>query len=235
MDEHMPVGLGGSEAIPPRLEDWTRDPRAVQILTTEHWSLLSGRSLGWAESFSRASMFLTAVSGAVLALALVGQSTGYSRAFVTFALILLPVVLFMGLTTVTRLSQVNDLDLVYLQAMNRLRHAYLELVPGVAPYISTATHDDLPSSFFSAFAISRQANPVIQGLMTTPGAVAVVCSVLTGAIAGIVASQLTSGFELPIGAGAIGFLVCMVGLTVFRNRAFQAFSQSIEVRFPRTA
>jgi hypothetical protein len=233
MEEQFPVAFAGSEATPAPPGDWTRDPRAVQILTTEHWSLLSGRSLTWTESFSRAGMFLTAVSAAVVALALVGQSTGYSRTFVTFALILLPVVLFMGLTTVVRLSHVNNLDLVYLQAMNRLRHAYLELVPGVAPYFSTATDDDLASSFFSAFTGERTADPVVQGLMTTPGLVAVVCSVLTGAIAGIVAGQLASDIVLPIAAGAIGFFACMIGLAVYRNRSFRTFSRSVEVRFPR--
>src|SRR5258705_2653275 len=46
------------------------DPRALTILTTEHWSLLSQRSLSWTESFSRAGMFLATLSAATVALAL---------------------------------------------------------------------------------------------------------------------------------------------------------------------
>jgi hypothetical protein len=67
-------------------------PHALQILTTEHWSLLSARSLGYTEAMSRASIFVAALSGAVVALALVAQATDFGDGFVAFALVLLPVV-----------------------------------------------------------------------------------------------------------------------------------------------
>ena len=35
-------------------------PHALQILKTEHWSLLSSRSLGYTEAMSRASIFVGA-------------------------------------------------------------------------------------------------------------------------------------------------------------------------------
>ena len=34
------------------------DPRVVQILATEHWSLLASRSLAYNEAFTRGGMFL---------------------------------------------------------------------------------------------------------------------------------------------------------------------------------
>src|SRR5512141_397894 len=77
----------------------------LQILTTEHCSLLSTRALSWDESFSRAAMFLSALSGAVVALALV--ATSCREGVVTFALLSLPVVLFRGLATFVRLAQIN--------------------------------------------------------------------------------------------------------------------------------
>jgi hypothetical protein len=46
----------------------------LQILSTEHWSLLASRSLAWNESFSRGGMFLATLSGAIVALALVAQA-----------------------------------------------------------------------------------------------------------------------------------------------------------------
>ena len=52
----------------------------LQILTTEHWSLLSTRNLSWNEAFSRATMFLSLLSGAVVALALVARSAPSTRA-----------------------------------------------------------------------------------------------------------------------------------------------------------
>src|SRR4030088_89570 len=76
----------------------------LQILSTEHWSLLASRSLAWNESFSRAGMFLTTLSGAIVALGLVGGATGFGEAFTLFALVILPVALFIGVATVMRLG-----------------------------------------------------------------------------------------------------------------------------------
>src|SRR6188474_2718425 len=84
---------------PPHLSD----PRALTILTTEHWSLLSQRSLAWTETFARAGMFLATLSAATVALALVGSVM--RDGFVMFALVILPVVLFIGLATGVRLRQ----------------------------------------------------------------------------------------------------------------------------------
>jgi hypothetical protein len=53
----------------------------LQILSTEHWSLLGSRSLAWNESFSRAGMFLSTVTGAIVALALVAQASEFGQGF----------------------------------------------------------------------------------------------------------------------------------------------------------
>jgi hypothetical protein len=42
------------------------DPRALQILNTEHWSLLATRSLAYNEAFSRAGMFLSFLSASLI-------------------------------------------------------------------------------------------------------------------------------------------------------------------------
>ena len=117
-------------------------PHALQILSTEHWSLLSARSLGYTESLNRVSMFIAALSSAVVALALVAQATDFGTGFHAFALVLLPVVWFLGLVTIVRLGQVNREDAVWMQGMNRIRHAYLEIAPELEPYFVTSRHDD---------------------------------------------------------------------------------------------
>jgi len=38
-------------------------PHALQILTTEHWSLLAARSLVYTEAMSRTSIFVAALTG----------------------------------------------------------------------------------------------------------------------------------------------------------------------------
>ena len=67
----------------------------LQMMSTEHWSLLASRNLAWTEVFARASMFLSALSFSVVALALAGQASGFGEEFRIFALIVLPVVLFL--------------------------------------------------------------------------------------------------------------------------------------------
>src|ERR1700675_4721137 len=71
----------------------------LQILSTEHWSLLASRSLAWNESFSRAGMFLSTLSGAIVALALAAQASAFGEGFTLFALVILPIVLFIGVAT----------------------------------------------------------------------------------------------------------------------------------------
>ena len=75
--ENVLMGSGSETELPPAMR--------LQILTTEHWSLLSTRAMSWNEAFSRATMFLSVLSGAVVALALVAQVTSFGEAFLTFA------------------------------------------------------------------------------------------------------------------------------------------------------
>nr|MBA2278528.1 hypothetical protein [Chloroflexia bacterium] len=127
--------------LPPERAEVT-DAVRVQILATEHWSLLATRSMTWNEMFSRASMYLTVLSAAVVALALVAQATDFDGNFRVFALLLLPVLLILGLGTQIRLGDARGEDVVLVIGMNRLRHAYLELAPELEPYFVTGHHDD---------------------------------------------------------------------------------------------
>ena len=62
----------------------------VQILATEHWSLLATRSITYGAIYSRATIFLTVVSAAVVALALAAEATEFGDRFYVFALLVLP-------------------------------------------------------------------------------------------------------------------------------------------------
>lgn len=84
-------------SLRPPLSDRTgvTDAVRIQILATEHWSLLATRGMTWNEMFTRAGMFLTTLSAAVVALALVAQATDFGGNFHVFALLILPVVLLL--------------------------------------------------------------------------------------------------------------------------------------------
>ena len=57
MEHPGPAAARGRDGAPAPFP--VDDPRALTILTTEHWSLLSARSLVYNEAFSRAGMFLS--------------------------------------------------------------------------------------------------------------------------------------------------------------------------------
>src|SRR5450432_1382925 len=86
------------------------DPRALHILTTEHWSLLSTRTLGYQEMLGRATIFMAALSGTVVALALLAQATNFGPKTLSFALPLISVALLIGIATFVRSVAINYED-----------------------------------------------------------------------------------------------------------------------------
>jgi hypothetical protein len=100
-------------------------PDGAAILAAEHWSLLASRSLIWNEAISRATVFLSVLSASTIALALLADATGFGPQTTTLALVLLPVVLFLGIAAHGRLVEINREEVELVLAMNRLRRAYL--------------------------------------------------------------------------------------------------------------
>jgi hypothetical protein len=204
---------------------------ALQILATEHWSLLASRNMGYTEAMSRAAIFVAALSGAVVSLALVAQATDFGTGFVAFALVLLPVVYFVGLTTLLRLAQVNFEDALWVQGMNRIRHAYLELEPELEPYFVTSKHDDPPGILKSTLGRPDKPGP-IQAFVAIPGVVAVVDSVVAGAALGIASYALDLGLGVSLVLGAVGFALSIGIFTVWARTMITQLEAEFVSRFP---
>jgi hypothetical protein len=183
------------------------DPKTLQILSTEHWSLLASRSMTWNESFSRTGLFLSFLSASTVALGLVGGATQFRGEFVLFALVLLPVTLFLGIATFVRLDEANLEDVAWIVGMNRIRNAYVRIRPGVEPFLITGWTDDLEGvgRTFLMTTTPTRSNTIVHQFVTTPGMVAVVDGALAGAIGGIAISSLQAGMGMAIpGAVTIG-------------------------------
>jgi hypothetical protein len=226
-----PPGLGtGDSAVPVAVR--------LQILSTEHWSLLATRSLTWNESFSRSSMFLSALSGAVVALALVAQASAFGEAFVVFSLVLLPVVFFVGFGTYVRLVQANLEDARWVSGMNRLRHAYLEIAPELEPYFITGSHDDETGLAVTAAAAGQHAAAmprrasVLHGLVTTPVTVGVIDSVVGAVLVGVIAGRLQASMVPSVVLGVAAFLVIFASMAAYYFRAYRMFQRANRPRFP---
>jgi hypothetical protein len=82
-------------------------------------------------------MFLTAVSGGLVALGLVATASGIGSAFYAFALILLPTLAFVGLVTFERALQSGIEDLGYARRIALLRGFYFDNAPEVTAYLLT--------------------------------------------------------------------------------------------------
>ena len=130
------------------------DPRVITILSTEHWSLLTARSLVYNEMFTRGGMFLTLLSASLVALGFVYQGSGGGPEFLGVVVAVLALDLFVGLATLGRIMGASEEEFRALQATARIRHAYLEIAPIVAPYLSTATTDD-PDSVLEVYGPNR--------------------------------------------------------------------------------
>jgi hypothetical protein len=204
---------------------------AATFLSTEHWSLLSARSLAWNESFNRVSVFLTTLSASAVALALVADASGFDNDFKIFALVLFPIVLFLGIATYVRVVQINLEDIYLVGAMNRLRRAYIDDAPEIREYLTSGVSDDETGVWASYLLGRAQPRPLAQFLATTPTVVATLDAVIATVGAGALALNLgASGVALVVLCCAV-FLSCWAGLFSLQMRAFNAARQSL-ARYP---
>ncbi|HET7520911.1 MAG TPA: hypothetical protein VFK61_05145 [Candidatus Limnocylindria bacterium] len=227
--ERMPEGVPPASALPKGSDPSdgsdadaaARRALRVQMLATEHWSLLATRSLSWNEAFARAGMFLSLLSGAIVALALVAQATQFGEGFMVFALLTLPVVLFVGLATYVRLLEINNEDYVWVRGMNRLRGAYQEIDPEVGRYFITGTTEQ-PLDIFRSYGSTETGfdSGRFHGFVTTPSTIGFVDAMVAAVLAAIVVVQLNIGMVSAAAVGVVAFLITgvILGWIGYRNQ-----------------
>jgi hypothetical protein len=212
------------------------DPRTITLLTTEHWSLLSARSLAYNEAFVRAGMFLTFLSMSFVALALLAQAMSFGNGFLGIAAVVLAFDLVIGVTTLLRINGANLDDLRANHGMARLRHAYTQMAPIITPYLTTPTHDDLDAVTTVYGPISdSMAGQVLYGLSTSAGMVGLIVSLVAGVLTTVIAMLLgvVGGTALWIGTG--GGVLALVAIVIYTWRTVEAERARFPVLFPTPA
>jgi hypothetical protein len=166
---------------------------AATFATTEHFNLQTARATTVSEANGRAGIYLAALSSNLIALAFIGQMSRLGTAFYAFALILLPVLAFIGLVTFLRLVQSSIEELAYAHRIGRLREFYVRVAPELEPYL----------------VVVRGRRPMVaptawQLTLTAAGMVAVINSVVLGACAGLALdAAAVAGLTAPLAAGAV--------------------------------
>lgn len=202
-------GAGG-RAVTPAPRDLS--PQVISIMTTEHYNLQSGRAMTISDANGRSSLYLGTVSTSLVALAFVGglsrTGTGLGQAFYLFSLVLFPSLAFLGLVTFARVLQSGLEDLIYARGINRIRHLYQEHAPEMRSYFVLSAHDD-DAGVMGNLAMR---SGVWQIFLSTAGMIAVINSVIVGALASLLLSVLPAALPLSvsIGAGVAAFLVSVL-------------------------
>ncbi|MDQ2674699.1 MAG: hypothetical protein M3Y40_08575 [Chloroflexota bacterium] len=194
------------------------DQRALTILTTEHWSLLSARSLAYNEAFTRGGMFLTFLSMSFVALALFSSAMAFGDDFLTVAALVLAFDFVIGLATYSRIAGANKDDMRAVHGMARIRHGYTQIAPVTTPYFTTPIHDD-PAGIGLAYGDqpTRMPGVLLYGLTTSGGMIELILSMLGGVLAAVLALRIGIGGETAVAVGLGGGLIvfgALVWLTV---------------------
>ena len=177
-------------------------PAAVTFATTEHFTLQGARSATISESTGRATMFLGAVSGGLVALGLIATASRVGTAFYASGLVLLPTLAFIGLVTYERVLQSGIEERGYARRIALLRGYYFDEAPELTPYLLS-----VPEA--GRLEVQGLWGGRWQGYRTVAGMVAVITAVVSGSGIGLLAAvasdhslaaALTSGGVVAMGA-----------------------------------
>ncbi|WBQ03165.1 hypothetical protein [Kribbella sp. CA-293567] len=206
------------------------DKPHAHFLATEHWSLLATRGMTWTEIFSRTNTYLTVLSATVVALSLVANANGFGQDFLTFALVVLPVTLLIGIGTYFRLIEADIEDSWLIIGMNRLRHAYLELAPELEPYFVTSHHDD-PRGILTTYSFRNKVG-LTHWLSGSPVVVGIINAVVVGALGAMICDAAGGGVVLRTVIGVLAAIATAVVLGTFGYRKIRDVTRNYEPRFP---
>lgn len=205
----------------------------LQILSTEHWSLLTARSLAYNEAFTRGGMFLTFLSTSFVALALAAQAMTFGDEFLVVAAIVLAFDLILGVTTYGRIIGANYDDLRAVHGMSRIRHGYTQIAPIVTPYFTTGTTDDMRGDMLTyGTPPSSGLGLLWYGLTTSGGMIGLITALVAGVLVGVIALLLDASSAWAIAAALIGTVATYAAIQLLTGGYFARSGDDLPTLFP---
>ena len=205
----------------------------MSALTTEHYTLQAARSSTIIEANGRSSLFLSAVSGALLALALVAQLDRLGGTFLVFAFSVLPALLMLGVMSYARLADLAVHDAYYASAIGRIRSFYFDVAgPEARQYWLLGGGDDQHGVMRHA----GQRPTRWHGWTRQATAVAAVTAAIAGVLGGL-AVDTASPLTLPVTAviGVVLAVVVLIGLLADQERRWRQSEQRSPALFAPAA
>jgi hypothetical protein len=192
---------------------------AVTFATTEHFNLQTERAATIGEANGRASIFLGSVSAGLVALGFAAQGGNSLATMRAFALVLFPVLVFLGLSTFERVLQVSIEDLALSIRINRIRRFYLEAAPGLRGWLAPGPAADTFEAAVRSLGLKPRPGQV---LLTVAGAISIVNSALAGVWVGMAVSLLPGPAWVPALVGLAAMLGAAFGQHRYQMRRRQA-------------
>ena len=193
--------------------DEAAEATATSILSTEHFVLQSARSAATSEAVSRVSIFLTAVSAALVASAFLGQLPD-SSVVTAFGLIVLGALVFLGITTFERVLQVSIEDFQFALRINRIRRFYVSRSAIAADYLEPPADEGVDALLASYGVRSGD----WQMLVSLAGVVSFVNGLLAALLVGLGLSTLGVREAIVTAIVAFAVFVAVVWLQTMRQR-----------------
>ena len=208
--------------------------KAKEVLAAEY-SLLGGLlAATWSASLSRTSIFLITLSSAGIALGFAAQGGIANGPFWGIALVVLPIVLFLGTTTFVRVVQLQREAVIYIAGLNRIRRYMQDMAPAAAPYFVLPRHDDFAATFHSpgtGMPKRPPRFPLLNMIAQTQGIVGVITSAVAAAFAGMAAAPLGSVVALAVVA-PLAFILVLAALMTYWQRSLRDVVRSMRPLYP---
>ena len=197
----------------------------TSIITTEHFTLQTARAAAIAQANGRATTYLGVLSSSLIALALVGQTTGLNRFFYAFGLLLFTPLAVLGLFTFERTMQLSLEDVSYATRINRLRRFYFRSSKAIEEYLMRPAQSDDVVAVMEQGGVAHLRR--LQGFTTTAGLVALVNGFLFAVLVGFVMELIGADVRVLVPLGATVFVFTVVAQYRRAMRAFRRLNRAL--------
>jgi hypothetical protein len=221
------------EVSPSSLASDEERERIKEVLMAEYMLLTTMLSTVWTASLTRTSIFLITLSSVGIVLGLAAEPGLDPGPFRALAIVVLPLVLFLGIATFVRVVQLQREAIVYITGLNRIRRFFQEAAPGSRPYFVLPTYDDERAIFRSpGTGMSRRppGRNFLGLIVQMQGIVSVVSAAVAAAFAGLATAPAGRTMTLLVAIAA--FVVTLASLLWWWQRSIAELFGSIRPLHP---